>query len=80
MANLNCAYATLAVHSVAQFVANRFLVPSRFMLEFVWRCLWLAKDIGSGSKVNQVISEVVGEGLPSVDPRLRGGRHLRMTI
>lgn len=25
MANLNCAYATLAVHSVAQFVADRFL-------------------------------------------------------
>src|SRR6266850_4684993 len=42
-------------------------VPSRFVLEFVWRGLRLDEDIGSGSEVNRLVSELVGQGLPSVD-------------
>ena len=33
---------------------------SRFVLEFVWRGLRLNEDIGSGSEVNRLVSELVG--------------------
>jgi hypothetical protein len=36
-------------------------------LEFVWRGLRFDEDTGSGSEVNRLVSELVGEGLPSVD-------------
>jgi hypothetical protein len=42
------------------------LVPSRFVLEFDWRGLRLDEDIGSGSKVNRLIGEFLGQALPSV--------------
>jgi hypothetical protein len=41
-------------------------VPSRFVLEFDWRGLRLDEDIGSGSKVNRLIGELLGQALPSV--------------
>jgi len=34
-------------------------VPSRFVLEFVWRGLRLNEDIGSGSEVNRLVGELV---------------------
>jgi hypothetical protein len=43
------------------------LVPSRCVLEFVWRGLRLDEDIGSGGEVNRLVSELLGEGLPSID-------------
>jgi hypothetical protein len=42
-------------------------VPSRCVLEFVWRGLRLDEDIGSGSEVNRLVSELLGESLPPVD-------------
>ena len=42
-------------------------VPSRCVLEFVWRGLRLDEDIGSGSEVNRLVSELPGESFPSVD-------------
>ena len=42
-------------------------MPSRCVLEFVWRGLRLDEDIGSGSEVNRLVSELLGESLPSVD-------------
>ena len=42
-------------------------VPSQFVLEFAWRGLRLYKDIGSGSEVNRLVSELMGQGLRSVD-------------
>src|ERR1700757_2639040 len=42
-------------------------VPSRFGLEFVWRGLRFDEDMGSGSEVNRLVSELAGQGLPSVD-------------
>src|SRR5262249_24212375 len=42
-------------------------VPSRFVLEFVWRDLRFDEDIGSRSEVNRLVSELVHQGLPSVD-------------
>ena len=42
------------------------LVPSRFVLEFDWRGLRLDEDTWSGSKVNRLIGEFVGQALPSV--------------
>jgi len=41
-------------------------VPSRFVLEFDWRGLRLNEDTWSGSKVNRLIGEFVGQALPSV--------------
>src|SRR6516165_2973531 len=41
-------------------------VPSRFVLEFDWRSLRLDEDTWSGSKVNRLIGEFLGEALPSV--------------
>jgi hypothetical protein len=41
-------------------------VPSRFVLEFDWRGLRLDEDTWSGSKVNRLIGEFVGQALPSV--------------
>jgi hypothetical protein len=41
-------------------------VPSRFVLEFDWRGLRLEEDTWSGSKVNRLIGEFVGQALPSV--------------
>jgi len=35
-------------------------VLSRSVLEFVWRGLRLDKDIGSGSEVNRLVSELLG--------------------
>ena len=35
------------------------VVPSRFVLEFVWRGLRLNEDIGSGSEVNRLVGELV---------------------
>jgi len=43
-----------------------FRVPSRFVLEFDWRSLRLDEDTWSGSKVNRLIGEFLGEALPSV--------------
>ena len=40
--------------------------PSRFVLEFDWRGLRLDEDTWSGSKVNRLIGEFVGQALPSV--------------
>jgi hypothetical protein len=34
-------------------------VLSRSVLEFVWRGLRLDKDIGSGSEVNRLVSELL---------------------
>src|SRR5215471_10286990 len=42
-------------------------VPSRFVLEFVWRGLRFDEDIGSGSEVNRLVSRSIYQGLPSVD-------------
>jgi hypothetical protein len=42
-------------------------VPSRCVLEFVWRGLRLDEDIGSGREVNRFVSELLGESLTSVD-------------
>jgi hypothetical protein len=42
-------------------------VPSRFVLEFDWRGLRLDEDTWSGSKVNRLIGEFLGQALPSVD-------------
>ena len=42
------------------------LVPSRFVLEFDWRGLRLDEDTWSGSKVNRLIGEFLGQALPSV--------------
>jgi hypothetical protein len=41
-------------------------VPSRFVLEFDWRGLRLDEDTWSGSKVNRLIGEFLGQALPSV--------------
>ena len=41
-------------------------VPSRFVLEFDWRGLRSDEDTWSGSKVNRVIGEFLGQALPSV--------------
>ena len=43
-----------------------WLVPSRFVLEFDWRGLRSDEDRWSGSKVNRVIDEFLGQALPSV--------------
>ena len=51
------------------YTANRWfclLVPSRFVLEFDWRSLRLNEDRWSGSKVNRLIGEFVGQAVPSV--------------
>jgi hypothetical protein len=40
--------------------------PSRFVLEFDWRGLRLDEDTWSGSKVNRLIGEFVGQALPPV--------------
>jgi hypothetical protein len=42
------------------------MVPSRFVLEFDWRGLRLDEDTWSGSKVNRLIGEFLGQALPSV--------------
>jgi hypothetical protein len=42
-------------------------VPSRFVLEFDWRGPRLDEDTWSGSKVNRLIGEFLGQALPSVD-------------
>ena len=44
----------------------RVQVPSRFVLEFDWRGFRLDEDTWSGSKVNRLIGEFLGEALPSV--------------
>src|SRR5205807_2325040 len=41
-------------------------VPSRFVLEFDWRGLRSDEDTWSGSKVNRLIGEFLGQALPSV--------------
>jgi hypothetical protein len=41
-------------------------VPSRFVLEFDWRGLRLDEDTWSGSKVNRLIGEFLGQVVPSV--------------
>ena len=41
-------------------------VLSRFVLEFDWRDLRFDKDTWSGSKVNRLIGEFLGQALPSV--------------
>ena len=41
-------------------------VPSRFVLEFDWRGLRLDEDTWSGSKVNRLIGEFLGQAVPSV--------------
>jgi len=41
-------------------------VPSRFVLEFDWRGLRSDEDRWSGSKVNRVVGEFLGQALPSV--------------
>src|SRR5260370_9114002 len=41
-------------------------VPSRFVLEFNWRGLRLDEDTWSGSEVNRLIGEFLGQALPSV--------------
>ena len=40
-------------------LSDRLPVPSRFVVEFVWRSLRLNEDIGSGSEVNRLVSELV---------------------
>ena len=42
------------------------MVPSRFVLEFDWRGLRSDEDTWSGSKVNRLIGEFLGQALPSV--------------
>ena len=42
-------------------------VPSRFLLEFLLARSPAYEDIGSGSEVNRLVSEVPVEGLPAVD-------------
>jgi hypothetical protein len=42
-------------------------VPSRFVLEFDWRGLQLDEDTWSGSKVNRLSGEFLGQALPSID-------------
>src|SRR5438477_2237538 len=42
------------------------VVPSRFVLEFDWRGLRSDEDTWSGSKVNRLIGEFLGQALPSV--------------
>src|SRR5260370_34855481 len=42
------------------------LVPSRFVLEFDWLGLRSDEDTWSGSKVNRLIGEFLGQALPSV--------------
>jgi hypothetical protein len=49
-------YVGLDVHKATLCVAVAE-VPSRFVLEFVWRGLRLDEDTESGSKVNRLISE-----------------------
>src|SRR5260370_22615828 len=52
---------------VCKCISNpRWRVPSRFVLEFDWRGLRLDEDPWSGSKVNRLIGEVLGQALPSV--------------
>jgi hypothetical protein len=41
-------------------------VPSRFVLEFDWRGFRLDEDTWSGSKVNRLIGEFLGQAMPSV--------------
>jgi hypothetical protein len=56
-----------AVLKVSQ-VRTRAGVPSRFVLEFVWRKISdLNEDIGSGGEVNQLVSKLVRQGLPSIN-------------
>jgi len=42
-------------------------VLSRSVLEFDWHGLRLGEDTWSGSKVNRLIDEFLGEALPSID-------------
>ena len=49
-----------------QCLASFSQVPSRFVLEFDWRGLRLDEDTWSGSKVNRLIGEFLGQALPSV--------------
>ena len=57
------AFATLSEEQRAVLL---LVVPSRFVLEFDWRGLRLDEDTWSGSKVNRLIGEFVGQALPSV--------------
>src|SRR5215831_8582180 len=43
--------------------SRRPSVPQRFVSEFVWRGLRFDEDIGSGSEVNRLVSELVHQGL-----------------
>ena len=48
-------------------VSNLQKVPSRFVLEFDWHGLRWNEDTWSGSKVNRLIGEFLGEAVPSID-------------
>jgi hypothetical protein len=74
--NARTAYSLLFPHILDEFGWDRgitagafsfgFLVLSRFVLEFDWRGLRSDEDTWSGSKVNRVIGEFLGQALPSV--------------
>ena len=53
--------------SEGKLISSQIRVPSRFVLEFDWRGLRLDEDTWSGSKVNRLIGEFLGQALPSVD-------------
>lgn len=55
------------IEAVEQKQPGRAQVPSRFVLEFVWRALRLNEDIKSGSKVNRLVGEPVCQRMPPVD-------------
>jgi hypothetical protein len=46
--------------AVSRERVTNLLVPSRFVLEFVWRGLRSEEDTGSGSEVNRLVSELLG--------------------
>jgi len=48
-----------ATHVNLSAIELDFTVLSRSVLEFVWRGLRLDKDIGSGSEVNRLVSELL---------------------
>ena len=59
-------YSLLA--TLVNVFSNSRSVPSRFVLEFDWRSLRLDEDTWSGSKVNQLIGEFLGQALRQLIP------------
>jgi hypothetical protein len=55
------------LNTAARPCSGQRRVLSRSVLEFDWHGLRLDEDTWSGSKVNRLIDEFLGEALPSID-------------